>query len=379
MSVFEPGSDRKFAFGRSPIFGSVATPDGSVAPVETWELIYQLGDVGAWGVALHDDEVAPSGAAPAELDDNFDKVSKALDSTGMVVSMTRTNLSGYPVFDDGAFTSVDREVRRYAIQKAMRGIDVGAELGADLHDLPAEGVSSVAATAPLDALDRYREAIDFLCGYVSDQGYSTRLAVHAKSPAHRGESLIATIGGALAFVNTLDRPEMVGLNTGFAHRASPGGCYGVDQALAVGKLFNVELNAHVGHEPNPGVGSASVGDAFFLVKLLVETNYDGPLHFDLDVGYLGGAAGICDLVGGCMRTCRALVAKAKRFADDPEIRDALTECGATELAEPSVGPFCPDAGRMLSVERFDARAMTSRRCRGQRLDQLVADLVLGLR
>jgi xylose isomerase len=379
MSVFEPGAERKFAFGRGPIFGSVLMPDGRVAPVEPWELIYQLGDVGAWGVALHDDEIAPSGATPAELDDNLDKVSKALDSTGMVVSMTRTNLTGYPVFDHGTFTSVDREVRRYAIQKAMRGIDVGAELGAELHDLPAEGVSSVAARSPLDALDRYREAIDFLCGYICDQGYSTRLAIPAKSAARHGGPLIATIGRALCFVNTLDRPEMVGLNTGLAHQASPGGCHGVDQALAVGKLFNVELNAHAGHEPSPGFCSASVSDAFFLVKLLVETNYDGPLHFDLDVNYLGGAAGICDLVGGCTRTYGALVAKAKRFADDPEIRDALTECGATELAEPSVGPFCPDAGRALSVERFDALAMTSRRCRGQRLDQLVADLVLGLR
>ena len=147
MSVFEPGAERKFAFGRSPIFGSVPMPDGSVAPVETWELIYQLGDVGAWGVALHDDEIAHSGATPAELDDLLDEVSKALDSTGMVVSMTRTNLSGYPVFDHGAFTSVDREVRRYAIQKAMRGIDVGAELDLEATHLEPREQRAVHAVA----------------------------------------------------------------------------------------------------------------------------------------------------------------------------------------------------------------------------------------
>jgi xylose isomerase len=387
MNAFEPGPDHRFAFGLRSIGHSHRGLLGEVppAPIEPWEFVYRLGDLNAWGVGFYDDDLVPFGASPSEGHDILDKFSKALDSTGIVVSIARTNLSGQPVFDRGAFTSMDRDVRRYAIQKAMRAIDLGAELGAQLHGLSSggEGAESVAAKAPLDALDRYREAVDFLCGYVHEQRYPTRFALLSMQHERSDDSFLPTVGHALAFIDTLEHPEMVGLDPVIVHGAAAGsgGCHGVAQAIDAGKLVHIELNTQpAGRDgQDPTFGAASVCDAFFLVKLLEQSGYDGPLHFDVDRSCFDDSDGVWDVAVGCVRTYRALVAKAKRFDDDPEIRDALAECGALELAEPSVGPFTVDAGRDLSTERFDPHTLAERRLSNHRLDQLVIDLVLGLR
>jgi xylose isomerase len=371
MSTFEPGPEHRFAFG--------------LPAIEPWEFVYELGDLGAWGVGVHDDDLVPCDAAPADRDDIVDKFTKALDSTGIVVSMVMTNLFEHPVFGHGAFTSPDRDVRRYAIQKTMRSIDLGAEFGARIYGLPGwrEGVDSAAAKPPLDALDRYREAVDFLCAYACEQGYPTRFALECRPNEARGDAFLSTIGSALAFIDTLAHPEMVGLDPEIAHGSMGGSCgyQGVAQAIDARKLFHIDLYPppvdH--HEPEPSFGSTSANEAFFLVKLLEESGYDGPVQFDIDSRHVDDPEGIRDFVVGCMRTYRALAAKVRRFADDPEIRDAMAECGALELAEPTVGTFSAEAGRKLTTELFDHQAMAVRRYRSQRLDQLVVDLVLGLR
>ena len=387
MNAFEPGPEHKFAFGLRAVTypGREQSGDASPSPIEPWEFVYQLGDLGAWGIGFQDDDLLPPGASAAVCDDILDKFTKALDSTGVIVSMARTNLSAHPVFGHGAFTAADRDVRRYAIQKVMRAIDLGAELGAPIHDLPGdvEVIESVAAKPPGDALARYREAVDFLCGYVREQGYPTRFAMRAETTERPGDALLSTIGHALAFIDTLEHPDMVGLSPEIAHGtvAGAGGCHGVAQAIEAGKLFHLDLNAPPIelHEKDPCFGSASLSDAFFLVKLLADSGYDGPLHFDVDPQRLEESDGVWDFAVGCMRTYRALSAKVRRFADDPEIRDALAECGALELAEPTVGAFSTKAGRTLSTESFDPDALAQRRYRHQRLDQLLIDLVLGLR
>ena len=348
MSTFGPDPEHRFAFGlrthRAP----------ASEPVEPWEFVYRLGDIGAWGVGFHDDDLVPVGASSSERHDILDKVAKALDSTGMVVSISSANLSGHPVFANGAFTSADRDVRRYAIQKAMRAIDLGAELGAGLHELSIEASESIAAKPPLDVLDRFREAVDFLCAYACEQGDAARFALRDD------------LGHALAFIGTLERPEMVGLGPPIGH-CSGAWCHGVVQAIEAGKLFHLRL------DPQPA------GDDFLLVKLLEESGYDGPLHIDIDPACFDDATEMWEFTAGCMRTYRALAAKARRFADDPEIRDALAVCGALELAEPSVGSFSPDARQVLSMERFDLSELVQRQYSDQRLDQLVIDLALGLR
>lgn len=368
MSAFEPGREHKFAFGLRGFPDRAPLGLEADAPIEPWEFVYQLGDVGAWGVAVHDDDLVPGAASAAERDDILDKFTKALDSTGVVVSIVRTKLGGHSVFAHGSFTAVDRDVRRYSIQKAMRAIDLGAELGAERHDLPCvrDALAAPASTTPLDALARYQEAVDFLCGYVREQRYPTRFAL--PSTAH-----------ALAFIATLDRPELVGLEV--AHRAdvASGGCHAAAHAIAAGKLLSVDVDAHPTGVQDPDAGVVGLNDTFALVKLLEDSGYDGPRHFAVDRRLVADSDEIGDFATGCMRTYRALAAKARRFVDDPEIRDALVECGATELAERSVGVFSPDAGRALSIEGFDPAAMAGRRYRSQRLDQLVTDLVLGLR
>jgi xylose isomerase len=377
MSTLEPGP-QKFAFG--PIAVGPTRPS-----VEPSDLVYLLADAGAWGVGLLDDDLAPPAASPAERHDVMDRLTKALDSTALAASAVTTNFHGHPMFSDGAFTSADRDVRRAAIQKVMRALDVGAEVGAQLHVLRAgvEGTGCAAARCPLDAIDRYREAVDFLAAYVSEQGYSTRLALGAGHTTGRGDTLLPTTGHALAFIGTLADPGLVGLSPQVGHgpAVADGRQHDIAQVIDARKLFRTELNAPSSADPDQdlSVGSTSLREAFLIVKLLEETGYDGPLHVDISAGRVEGPHGIAEFAIGCMRTYRALAAKARRFADDPEIRDALTECGALELAEPSVGPFSAEAAMALSAERFDAETLAER-CYGRaHLDQLVTDLVLGLR
>jgi xylose isomerase len=246
-----------------------------------------------------------------------------------------------------------------------------------------EGAEAVAAKPPLDALARYREALNFLCGYVRDQGYSTRFALEAKPNEPRRDTLLPTVGHALAFIQTLDDPEIVGLDPEVAHEttAGPSTYHSVAQAIDAGKLFHIELSAQqVGrYDQDVRFGSEGIKDAFFVVKLLEDSGYDGPRHFDARPYRMDDAEGAWDFAAGCMRTYLALAAKARRFIDDPEIRQALEECGAIELAEPTVGPYSTDAARTLATEDFEPEELAERGSRNERLDQLVIDLILGLR
>jgi xylose isomerase len=362
MSTLESGSPQRFAFG-------LRTAGPTRPPLEPADLVYVLADAGVWGVGLLDDDVAPPAASPAERHDIMDRLTKALDSTALAASAVTTNFHGHSIFGDGAFTSADRDVRRAAIQKAMRALDIGAEVGAQLHVLRGglEGTGCAAASRPFDALDRYREAVDFLAAYGRAQGYSTQLALGAGGPAGRADALLPTTGHALAFIGTLADPSLVGLSPqgGCGPAVADGGQHDIAQVIDARKLFRIELHAS--------------SSAFPVVKLLEEIRYDGPLHIDIDAGRAEDPHGIEEFTIGCMRTYRALAAKARRFADDPEVRDALAECGALELTEPSIGPFSTEAAMALSAERFDTEVLAER-CYGRaHLDQLVIDLVLGLR
>jgi xylose isomerase len=387
MNAWHPCPEHKFAFGLWTIGFPGRDPFGDVtrSPIEPWDFVYRLADLGGWGVSFHDDDLVLADASPAERHDILDKFRKALDSTGMVVSMATTNLCSHPVFKDGAFTASDRDVRRYAITKTMRAIDLGVELGAEIHVFRSgrEGVEAVAAKPPLDALARYREALDFLGGYVLDQGYPTRFALEPKPNEPRGDTLLPTVGHALAFIATLEQPEMVGLNPEVAHETMSGlsAYHGVAQAIEAGKLFHIDLNAQrTGrYDQDLRFGSEGLKDAFFLVKLLEESGYDGPRHFGARPYRVEDADGVWDFAAGCMRTYLALATKARRFAEDPEIREALAACGALELAQPTVGSYSAAAAKELATEPFDVDVLAERGYCNEHLDQLVVDLILGLR
>ncbi len=364
--------------GRDP-FGDVVRP-----PIAPDEIVRRLGALGAWGVSFHDDDLLPPESSASERDTILKRFRSALDDTGMVVSMATTNLFWHPVFKDGAFTANDPSIRRYALAKVMRNLDLAAELGAPTYVFwgGREGVEAPAAKDPRDALDRYREALDFLCGYVRDRGYAIRFALEPKPNEPRGDTFLPTVGHMLAFIGTLEQPDMVGVNPETAHETMAGLSFfhGVAQALWAGKLFHIDLNAQkIGrYDQDLRFGSEGIKDAFFLVKLLEDAGYDGPRHFDARPYRVERGQGVWDFALGCMRTYLALAHKARRFRDDPAIQEALADALAPRLAEPTVGAYSPDRAAEVLAERPDIEALADRGYRNDRLDQLVIELILGL-
>ena len=353
-------------------------------PIDPAEFVRRIGDLGAWGVSFHDDDLVPAGSTPEERDAVLKRFRRALDESGVVVSMATTNLFWHPVFKDGAFTANDPAVRRCALAKVMRNLDLAAELGAPTYVLwgGREGVEAMAAKPPTDALERYREALDFLCGYVRDRGYGIRFALEPKPNEPRGDTFLPTVGHALGFISTLEHPEMVGLNPEVAHETMAGLSFyhGVAQTLWQDKLFHIDLNAQkIGrYDQDLRFGSEGIKDAFFLVRLLEGSGYTGPRHFDARPYRVEAGEGIWDFARGCMRTYLALAAKARAFDADPVVRGALAAAGVPELATPTVGAYSSGAAQQLLAESPDLETLGRRAYANERLDQLVIDHILGL-
>ena len=370
-TVGNPGGDQ---------FGDATRPR-----LDPNDSVRKLAELGAYGVSLHDNDLVPMGSSPAERDRIVSTFARTLADTGMVVGMATTNLFHHPVFKDGAFTSNDRAVRRYAIAKTMAAIDLGAELGAPTYVFwgGREGVEAMASKSPSDALDRYREAIDFLCGYVIDHKYPMRFAIEPKPNEPRGDTFLPTVGHALAFIGSLEHPEMVGLNPETAHETMSGLSFyhAVAQTLWHGKLFHIDLNGQkIGrYDQDLRFGSEGSKDAFFLVKLLEESGYAGVRHFDAHAYRNEDADGVWDFAAGCMRTYLLLREKARRFASDPEITAALEEASVPELAQPSVGRYSAKAAAELAADPGDPAILARRGYRNEHLDQLVMELIMGER
>jgi xylose isomerase len=362
--------------GRDPFGGPTREP---LDPVET---VRKLAELGAWGVSLHDDDLVPWGTTLAERDLIVARFKAALEETGLGVGMATTNLFGHPAFKDGAFTSNDRGVRRAAIGKAMRSIDLGAELGAEVYVFwgGREGTEAAVAKDPRDALDRYREAIDVLADYVVEQGYDLRFAIEPKPNEPRGDIFLPTIGHALHFIGTLGRPEMVGVNPEVAHDTMAGLSFvhGVGQALWAGKLFHIDLNAQrIGrYDQDFRFGAEDLKEAFLLVRLLERAGYAGPRHFDAHAYRNEDPDGVWEFAAGCMRTYLALAERARHFDSLPEVQEALAAAGTTDLAEPTVDGSGPDE---LKSEADMLDALAARGYANERLDQLLVDVLLGVR
>ncbi|NOY54604.1 MAG: xylose isomerase [Actinobacteria bacterium] len=387
MSNYTPRPEHKFTFGLWTVGNTGRDPFGEATrpPLDPVDSVHRLADLGAYGVSLHDNDLVPFGATPAERESAVKRFRKALDETGMKVTMSTTNLFGHPAFKDGAFTSNDRGVRRFAIAKTMRAIDLGAELGAGIHVFwgGREGSESMAAKPADTALDRYREAMNFLADYVIDNGYPTRFALEPKPNEPRGDMFLPTVGHALAFIETLDHPEMVGVNPEVAHETMSGLSFyhAVAQAIWSGKLFHIDLNAQkIGRfDQDLRFGSEGIKDTFFVVKLLEESGYGGPKHFDAHAYRVEDGDGVWEFAAGCMRTYLMLAEKAGRFAEDPEIQAALAAASVPELAEETAGGYSRTSADALLAETFDPDALARRGYHNERLDQLVMELIMGIR
>jgi len=376
--------DPRFTFGLWTVGNPGRDPFGGPTrePLDPADSVRKLAELGAWGVSLHDDDLVPWGTAAAERDRIVARFKSALEESGLGVGMATTNLFGHPAFKDGAFTSNDRAVRRAAVGKAMRSIDLGAELGAEVYVFwgGREGTEAAVAKDPRDALDRYREAIDVLADYVVEQGYELRFALEPKPNEPRGDMFLPTIGHALHFIGTLNRPEMVGVNPEVAHETMAGLSFvhGVGQALWAGKLFHIDLNAQrIGrYDQDFRFGAEDLKEAFLLVRLLERAGYEGPRHFDAHAYRNEDPDGVWEFAAGCMRTYLALAERARHFDSLPEVREALSAAGATELAQPTVDGSGPDD---LKAEADALDALAARGYANERLDQLVVDVLLGVR
>jgi len=362
--------------GRDP-FG-----DPTRAPVDPVDSVRKLAELGAWGISLHDNDLVPWGSSAAEEERIVSRFEAALQETGMGVGMATTNLFGHPAFKDGAFTSNDRGVRRAAIGKAMRAIDLGGRLGAEVFVFwgGREGTEAGIAKDPRDALERYREAIDVLADYSVGQGHGMRFAIEPKPNEPRGDIFLPTVGHALHFITTLARPDMVGVNPEVAHETMAGLSFvhGVGQALWAGKLFHIDLNGQrIGrYDQDFRFGAEDLKEAFALVRLLTRAGYDGPLHFDAHAHRNEDAEGVWDFAAGCMRTFTTLAEAAARFDAHPDVVAAMEAASVAELGRPSVDGDSPDA---LKAEVSNLDALAQRGYFNERLDQLVVDVLLGSR
>jgi xylose isomerase len=377
-------TEPRFTFGLWTVGNPGRDPFGEPtrAPLDPVESLHRLADLGAWGVSLHDNDLVPWGTSAAEEERIVSRFRSALEETGLGVGMATTNLFGHPAFKDGAFTSNDRDVRRAAIGKSMRSIDLGAALGAEVYVFwgGREGTEVGVAKDPRDALERYREAINVLADYAVSQGYRMRFALEPKPNEPRGDIFLPTVGHALHFITTLDRPEMVGVNPEVAHETMAGLSFhhAVGQALWVGKLFHIDLNAQrIGrYDQDFRFGAEDLKEAFHLVRLLERSGYEGPRHFDAHAYRTENADGVWDFAAGCMRTYRTLAERARHFDELPEVREALAAASVEDLARPTVDGDAPDA---LKAEADALDALAERGYFNERLDQVVVEVLLGTR
>ncbi len=383
---FTARPEDRFSFGLWTVGNRGRDPFGEAtrSKIETVEMVKGLADLGVWGISFHDDDLMTFGAPEGQRRAELDAFKRVLDETGLVCSMATTNLFHHPVFKDGALTSNDRGVRRLAMQKVIRNIEVGAELGAPVYVFwgGREGVETAASKDTRDALSRYAEAIDFLAGYVLDRGYDMRFALEPKPNEPRGDIFLPTVGHALAFISTLDHADMVGVNPEVAHETMSGLSFyqAVAQAVWQGKLFHIDLNdQRIGRfDQDFRFGSEGIKDHFFLVRLLQSSGYAGAKHFDAHAYRTEDTAGVWDFARGCIRNYLALAAKAAEFDQDPRVVEAMAYSGVAELAVPTVGPYSSGAAAELMAENLDYDALARRGFGNEALDQHVVDHILGI-
>ena len=384
---FQPRPEHKFTFGLWTVGNRGRDPFGDfVRPViSPTEIVALLAETGAWGVNLHDNDLVPIDATPAERDAIVAEFKKACEQHRLVVPMATVSLFFHPIFRDGAFTANDPEVRAYAIQKTMRAMDLGAELGAKIFVLwgGREGTETDACRRADEAVKRLREGINFLCEYSLDKGYGYKFALEAKPNEPRGDIYMPTTGHYLGLIATLDHPEMVGVNPEFAHEQMAGlnFMHAVAQAWEAGKLFHIDLNdqAPGRYDQDLRFGSANLKASFWLVKFLEDVGYAGPRHFDAHAYRTEDYEGVKDFARGCMRTYLILKDKAARWNADKEVQAILQELSACAKLPPSTKKFTKEAANALLGIRFDKDAILRKRLPYERLDQLTVDLLTGTR
>jgi len=391
-----PSREDRFSFGLWTVGWQARDTFGDATrdPLDAVEAVSRLAELGAYGITFHDDDLVPFGSDDAERARRVKRFRDALDATGLVVPMVTTNLFSHPVFKDGAFTSNDREVRRFALRKVMRNLDLASELGAATYVFwgGREGAETDAAKDIRAALERYREGLELLARYVVDRGYNIRFAIEPKPNEPRGDILLPTVGSALAFISTLECHEMVGVNPEVGHEQMAGMnfVHSISQALWHHKLFHIDLNGQHGAKFDQDLvfGHGDLLSAFFLVDLLENggptggPTYDGPRHFDYKPFRTEDAAGVWTSAASNMRTYLLLKERAAAYRADPEVREAMRASQVTELGTPTLSDgetYLDLLADRSAFEEFDLKTAAAHGYGFAHLDQLAIEHVLGAR
>jgi xylose isomerase len=385
---FEPKPEHKFTFGLWTVGNPGRDPFGEpVRPVlSPVEIVQLLAEVGAYGVNFHDNDLVPIDASPSDRDRIVKDFKKALADTGLKVPMATTNLFSDPAFKDGAFTANDPRVRAYALAKTMHAIDLGVEFGAKVYVFwgGREGVETDASKNPLESLKRFREALNFLTHYAKDQKYDLRFALEAKPNEPRHDIYLPTTGSFLGFIETLDHPEMVGVNPEVAHEHMSGlnFMHAIAQAWDAGKLFHLDLNDQaIGrYDQDLRFGSHSIKSNFFVVKFLEDVGYPGMRHFDSHAYRTEDVNGVKDFARGSMRTYLIYKEKAKRWNADKEIQALVNEVATAPTdGLPKIDGYSKATADALKGFAFDRKALGARGLAYEKLDQLTIEVLLGVR
>jgi xylose isomerase len=382
--MFTPTPADKFTFGLWTVGWQARDPfgDPTRGPLDPVETVNELAARGAYGVTFHDDDLIPFGSDDATRQGHIDRFKKALSATGMKVPMATTNLFSHPVFKDGAFTSNDRDIRRYAIRKVMRNIDLAVDLGAQTYVCwgGREGAESESSKDAYVALERYKEAFNVLGQYVIDNGYDLKFAIEPKPNEPRGDIFLPTIGHALGFISQLDHPELVGLNPEVGHEqmANLNFVHGIAQALWQKKLFHIDLNGQRGpkYDQDFVFGHGDLKSAFFLVDLLESYGYAGPRHFDYKPVRTENMDGVWASATSNMRTYLILKDRAAAFRKDPRVIAAMKNSHIDQLLVPTLA--AGETWRDLAADLFDVEAAGERAYHYEVLDQLAMEHLMGV-
>ena len=395
MSEYAPQKSDKFTFGlwtvgnpgRDPFGGPVREP---VSPCglafQVPYIVEKLANLGAYGINLHDNDLVPIDATPGEYAAIVSEFKQALSDNGMVVPMATTNLFSDPIFKDGAFTSNDPKVRAYALQKTMNSMDLGAGLGAKVYVFwgGREGTETDASKDPRDSMKRFRECMNFLAEYDIEQGYNMKFALEPKPNEPRGDIYLPTVGSALGFIATLDKPDKFGVNPEFAHDTMAGlnFVHAVGQAIDAGKLFHIDLNGQKPgrYDQDYRFGAEDIKTNFFLVKLLEDSGYTGMKHFDAHAYRTEDEAGVWDFAAGCMKTYLILKEKARLFNADAEIQGHIKSLSVDPDGVSTLfASYSKENAAKLKALNVDRIAYGKKGYGYEKLDQLTTELLLGVR
>lgn len=379
-----PTREDKFTFGLWTVGWQARDPFGDATrdPLDPVRTVQELASRGAYGVTFHDDDLIPFGSNEADREAHIARFKKALSDTGMKIPMATTNLFTHPIFKDGALTSNDRDIRRFALKKVMRNIDLAVELGAEIYVAwgGREGAESDGAKDAYVALERYREGFNILSSFVIDRGYAIKFAIEPKPNEPRGDIFLPTIGHAIAFINSLDHPEMVGVNPEVGHEQMAGlnFVHGISQALFHEKLFHIDLNGQHGPKFDQDLvfGHGDLKSAFFLVDLLERYNYQGPKHFDYKPARTEDDKGVWESATANMRTYLLLKERALAFRNDPRVKAAMVESHIDQLEVPTLSSS--ESWKDIEMDSMDVEAAGARGYGYEKIDQLAIEHLMGV-